>query len=100
VQPLWYNYYRNKERELIKMNISQVIEVIELLELEYKIDEFEKNLSRLKVILDYDNSGDEIAKAIYFNPKTGLVIPKYEEKMRIKEQIKKLKEELEVLEEK
>lgn len=81
------------------MNISQVIEVIELLELEYKIDEFEKNLSRLKVILDYDNSGDEIAKAIYFNPKTNIIIPKYEEKSRIKEKIKALQNELKNLEE-
>lgn len=82
------------------MNISQIIEVIELLELEWRIEDLETNISYLKVILGYGDFDEEIAQTIYFNPKTGLVIPKYEEKMRIKEQIKKLKEELEALEEK
>lgn len=89
----------DEERGNEKMNISQVIKVIELLELEYRIEEL-TNVSYLEVILGYGNYDEEITKTIYFNPKTGLIIPKYEEKIKIKTQIKALQEELKKLEEK
>lgn len=81
------------------MNISQVIKVVELLELEYRIEELETNVSYLEVVLSCDDWGDDITKTIYFNPKTNFIIPKYEEKMKIKKQIKELQEELKKLEE-
>lgn len=81
------------------MNILQVIEVVELLELEYRADELKTNVSYLEVVLGYDNYDTEITKTIYFNPKTDLIIPKYEEKLKIKKQIKELQEELKKLEE-
>lgn len=81
------------------MNILQVIKVVELLELEYRTGELQTNVSYLEVILGYDNYDEEITKTIYFNPKTDLIIPKYEEKLKIKKQIKELQEELKKLEE-
>lgn len=83
------------------MNILQVIKVVELLELEYRTDELKTNVSYLEVVLGYDNYDKEIeiTKTIYFNPKTDLIIPKYEEKLKIKKQIKELQEELKKLEE-
>lgn len=94
-----YNNNEDKERGNIKMNILQVVKVVELLELEYRTEELETNVSYLEVVLDYDSYDEEITKIIYFNPKTGLIIPKYEEKLKIKKQIKELQEELKKLEE-
>ena len=94
-----YNNNEDKERGNIKMNILQVVKVVELLELEYRTEELETNVSYLEVVLGYDNYDEEITKTIYFNPKTGLIIPKYEEKLKIKKQIKELQEELKKLEE-
>lgn len=82
------------------MNILQIIKVIDLLELPYRIEELKINLAYIEVVLDYNAYQDkEITKTFYFNPKTGLVIPKYGEKLKIKKQIKKLQEELKKLEE-
>lgn len=94
-----YNNNEDKERGDIKMNILQVIKVVELLELEYRTEELETNVSYLEVVLGYDNYDEEITKTIYFSSKTGLIIPKYEEKLKIKKQIKELQEELKKLEE-
>lgn len=81
------------------MNIKNVNEVCDLLGLEYRTEEWETNLAYTSVITGYNSYDEEIIKTIYFNPKTGLVIPKYEEKLKIKEQIKELQEELKKLEE-
>ena len=94
-----YNNNEDKERGNIKMNILQVVKVVELLELEYRTEELETNISYLEVVLGYDNYDEEITKTIYFNPKTNLIIPKYEEKLKIKKQIKELQKELKKLEE-
>lgn len=82
------------------MNISQIIEVVDLLGLPYTIEESRTNLAYIEVILDYNAYQDkEITKTFYFNPKTGLVIHKYIERLKIKKYIKKLQEELKKLEE-
>lgn len=85
------------------MNISQVIKVIELLRLEYRIEELKTNVAYLEVVLsteEGDYGGVEDTVTVYFNPKTNLVIPKYSEKLKIKKQIKELQKELKKLEEK
>lgn len=85
------------------MNISQVIKVVELLELEYRIEELKPNVAYLEVVLSFEEGyfgKVEDTTSCYFNPKTGLVIPKYEEKSKIKKRIKELKKELKELEEK
>ena len=50
-----YNNNEDKERGDIKMNILQVVKVVELLELEYRTEELETNVSYLEVVLGYDN---------------------------------------------
>ncbi len=82
------------------MNIEEVKQVCNLLDLKYKMEEWEENLAYISIVTGYNSYEEEIIKTVYFNPKTGFVIPKYEEKLKIKEQIKKLKEELKKLEEK
>jgi hypothetical protein len=81
------------------MDIKNVKEICNLLGLEYKTEEWEENLSYINIVTGYNSYEEKIIKTIYFNPKTDLVIPKYEEKLKIKEQIKKLQEELKKIEE-
>lgn len=82
------------------MNIKNVTEVVELLELPYRTEELETDVSYIEIVLDYNaNYDEEITKTFYFNPKTGFIIPKYEEKLKIKKQIKELQEKLKKLEE-
>ena len=80
------------------MNIKNINEVLDLLGLKYRTEEWETNLAYISVVTGYNSYDEEIIKTIYFNPKTGLVIPKYEEKLKIKEQIKELQEKLKKLE--
>lgn len=81
------------------MNIMQVIEVIELLDLEYR-KETETDVSYIEIFLGCNSYDEEITKDIYFNSKNGIIIPKYKEKLEIKKQIKELQEKLKKLEEK
>ena len=79
------------------MKIEDIIDVLDLLELNYDITEETTNIDYLTVFI---NTGDyqEILKKIYFNIKNGYIISNYEKKKEIKEQIKKLQKELENLE--
>lgn len=79
------------------MKIEDIIDVLDLLELDYDITEETTNIDYLTVFI---NTGDyqEILKKFYFNIKNGYIISNYEKKKEIKKQIKKLQKELENLE--
>lgn len=79
------------------MKIEDIIDVLDLLELDYDITEETTNTDYLTVFI---NTGDyqEILKKIYFNINNGYIISNYEKKKEIKKQIKKLQKELKNLE--
>ena len=88
------------------MNIENVKQIIKWLEKNFSSFEYEKGIDGNKEFIEIsiysydDDEGENVweTKKIYFD-KQGNLIPNYEEKTKIKEQIKKLEKELKNLQE-
>lgn len=70
------------------MDILKVINTLDLLELEYTIEQVANNLKCLTVHINMNN------KKIYYNSKTYDIIENFEQKAELKKQIKELQKKL------
>lgn len=79
------------------MTINQVIEVVKLLDCPYYTEELTEKIGYLEIVKYTNDWQEDETSIIYFDKKTGEIIPNYEKKRKIEEQIKELQEELKKL---
>lgn len=81
------------------MNFENIIQVLKLLGFEFSLLEENEKVGRIVVDISFDDYYDEwTQKIIYYNKETDYIIPNYEEKLKVKKEIKELKQRLAKLE--
>lgn len=80
------------------MTLDIILKVLNAFNLDYSIMKESETISRVTIEVPNDYGDDVEQSSVYINNKTGYIIKNYEEKCRIKREIKELKDKLADLE--